>query len=197
MANRTWHINFSLIAFGATMALLVYIKSYTFVYPRDYSWLTLAFLLSVFGAQFPDLDLIWGKLFAHRDWFFHSAFPSLLMMGLVYLSRTVAQTHIVYPLLAFFNIGMFTHLILDYFPTWKEKSGNDLDQIMYAADWVATGITGEEITQKMSGTYLIHLPRFFWKDKTISKFWTRIYLFSNGFVLLGLAILQLYLFNSF
>ncbi len=156
--------------------------------------------MSIFGAQFPDLDQMWKHAFNHRDWFTHSAFPGLIMMGLVLLSGNRTETNILLPILSFFFIGKASHLILDYFPTWNPDSKDPLN-IVYAVEWFATGLTGEEISQKLQGTYLIHFPgfvKFFGaKRETLPTNLTRFYLILNAIVLVILGIYFLISFNQF
>ncbi len=192
MANRTWHVNGGLIVYIVTIAILVALSSFDFQFQRDSAWLLVALLMAVFGSQFPDLDQMWKRIFGHRDWLLHSAIPSIIMAVLVVNGST--DNVILYPILAIFNIGVASHLILDYFPTWEGNNNKKLDfgDIVYATHWVFDGISGSEDLQKMVGTYLIHFPKWFknfgLKRNTLDKVWTRIYLILNALILLGLAV---------
>ncbi len=203
MATRQWHANGGLIAYIITIALLYFLESYEFVYPRDLSWLTIALLMSIFGAEFPDLDQLWKRMFNHRDWFLHSCFPGLIILGLVQLTGSREETNILFPILAFFYLGIATHLLLDYFPTWKSGTGKgvDVQDIAYGITYLVDGVTGQELTQKLTGTYLIHFPGFIKKfgasRETLDKKFTRGYLMLNALVLIAMATYALDSFNKF
>lgn len=156
--------------------------------------------MSIFGSQSPDLDQMWKKLFNHRDWFTHSAFPELIMTFLIFIAGDREETNILYPIMAFFFIGKATHLFLDYFPTWNPHD-KDIMNIAYSIEWFATGLTGEEISQKLTGTYLIHFPGllkwFGFERETLGTKMTRFYLFTNGIILIGLGVFFIISFNRF
>lgn len=200
MASRKWHVNAGLLSYFITMFLLFILESYSFIFPRDFSWLVIAFLMSIFGSQSPDLDQMWKKLFNHRDWFTHSAFPELIMTFLIFIAGDREETNILYPIMAFFFIGKATHLFLDYFPTWNPHD-KDIMNIAYSIEWFATGLTGEEISQKLTGTYLIHFPGllkwFGFERETLGTKMTRFYLFTNGIILIGLGVFFIISFNRF
>lgn len=199
MANRTWHINFAIIIYGLTIGLLVFFDFFSYNWNRDKSWLFIGFLMTIFGAEFPDLDQIWRQFFDHRDWLLHSAIVPVLMLYFIIGAST--DNIIMYPLMALFCIGTASHLFLDYFPTWSGDPDKQLElsDISYAAQWIYDGISGEELTQKLSGTYLIHFPgfmkKFGFKRQTFNKKMTRIYLFVNAIILIILAIILFVLFE--
>ena len=200
MANRSWHINAGLVTYIVTILILIAISFFDFTFERDSPWLLVAFLMALFGAQFPDLDQMWKKIFGHRDWLLHSSIPSILMVVLV-VNGSI-ENKILYPILALFNLGVASHLLLDYFPTWEGDHDKKLEfsDVVYATTWVFDGITGSENIQKMVGTYLIHFPgwvkSFGLKRNTLTKIWTRVYLLVNALILIGISVFLLFRFEQ-
>lgn len=72
----------------------------------------LAWLLVIFGAYFPDIDLDFGTRF-HRNLITHSHIV-VMFIAAVYLTTPVSQ---VLELLGFFFLGYASHLLLDIFPS--------------------------------------------------------------------------------
>jgi len=72
----------------------------------------LAWLLVIFGAYFPDIDLDFGTRF-HRNLFTHSHIV-VMFIAAVYFTTPVPQ---VLELLGFFFLGYASHLLLDIFPS--------------------------------------------------------------------------------
>lgn len=81
-------------------------------------WIVLSFMVTHFGAQLPDYDLIWDKLLPHRNIITHSVFlPLLICIPLYFVS---AATKFLVPIYAFYLIGHASHLFLDLRPkSWK------------------------------------------------------------------------------
>ena len=81
-------------------------------------WIVLSFMVTHFGAQLPDYDLIWEKLLPHRNIITHSVFlPLLICIPLYFVS---AATKFLVPIYAFYLIGHASHLFLDLRPkSWK------------------------------------------------------------------------------
>jgi len=152
--------------------------------------------MTLYGSEFPDLDQLFKKVLNHRDWFTHSSIlPVLLSLFTVFVSNATVEGSIngVYlPILAFFSLGVSSHLFMDYLPTWHNHTEDgkfEFSDISYAVKFGVEGLTGDELVEKLVGTYLIHLP---WRSattgrKTLTKIQTRFYLFLNGFILLFLA----------
>ncbi len=201
MAARKTHIKAGILAYAIVLFFLYIRSTFTFQFKRDTLWLIVGFLLTLFGAEFPDLDQIFKKAFSHRDWFTHSAiFP--LMISLLSLGVTNPVSDdiniVLLPTIAMFNIGVASHLIMDYFPTWKnpgEDGKLDIADLRYATEWAFQGITGDELVQKLVGTYLIHFPFAFRGRQTLNKTATRIYVITNALILIVLAYFMVFIFN--
>ncbi len=196
MANRRWHVSTGILTAFGVILWLYFAESFTYS-KEDIAWIFLGFFIGIFGAEFPDLDQLnvpsnWVK---HRDWFFHSSFPIIIVSGTILF--TSSESNILLPILGIFAISEGTHLILDLFPTYrlKEKDKGMLGGIRYFFKWFMTGLTGQEIDHKLVGTYLIHHPFHHGKErKTLTLHASRWYLFLNGIVSMGLGVALIYVF---
>lgn len=187
------------------MIIIIVIKGYQLDFQKDAVWIILGSSMTIWGAEFPDMDQMFRSVFKHRDWYTHSAiFPAILSFLVISTSDPSVEGNFntgLLPVVAMINIGVASHLIADYFPTWKPVSKNgqlEVADMKYALGWAFEGLTGDELVQKLVGTYLIHIPwlQFFTKDGrvTMNKMWTRVYLIANAIVLI---ILSYYMINQF
>ena len=175
-------------------------ESYSFTLKRDLSWLTIGLLLAIFGGVFPDLDQSYKSLFSHRDWLTHSAIIPLIFSGILLYSGSVNAP--LFPVMAMFNLGVASHLLLDYFPSWKSGGKNekdkDFEDIVYALEWAVEGLTGKELVQQLTGTYLVHFPISGPKGrKTLDVNKTRMYFIVNALILIVMGIFLIYLYNKY
>ena len=67
MANRKWHVTVGIILYLIVATLLPKLEAFDFEAKSDLGWLLIAFMTTVFGAEFPDLDQVYKKFFSHRD----------------------------------------------------------------------------------------------------------------------------------
>ena len=81
-------------------------------------WIILSFMVTHFGAQLPDYDLIWAKVLPHRNILTHSIFlPLVICLPLFWVKP---ETEFLVPIYAFYLIGHASHLFLDLRPeSWK------------------------------------------------------------------------------
>ena len=202
MAARTTHVKGSLLFYFVPMGILIAL-GWRYDPIRDTLWVIVGFLLTLYGAEFPDFDQLFKKILNHRDWLSHSAIlPLFLSLFALITSNATKEGSIngVYmPILAFFSLGVASHLILDWFPTYKNTTEDgklEFSDVEYAIKFGIQGLTGEELVQKLVGTYLIHLPFKSIKSgrKTLTAKQTRIYLISNALILI---LLSIFLFLSF
>ena len=199
MASRFTHINVGLLSYALTLVVLYFLKV-PFDIRKDPVWFILGFLLTLYGAEFPDIDQLYKKIFNHRDWLTHSS----ILPTILFILALISKENSLYPLLAFFCLGVSSHLIMDYFPTWKDDGDKKFEprDIEYALKWVEQGVTGKELVQQLVGTYLIHLPLRVPKEikgdlsgrKTLTVVGTRLYLYVNALLLLGYAVFLFYRF---
>jgi hypothetical protein len=93
-------------------------------------WIVLSFMVTHFGAQLPDYDLIWDKVLPHRNVLTHSVFlPLLLCIPLYWVN---SSTLFLVPIYAFYLIGHASHLFFDLRPkSWK---GTALIHIFWVND---------------------------------------------------------------
>ena len=89
--------------------IIFYVMTFHYHVNIDF-WL--AWLLVIFGAYFPDIDLDFGTRF-HRSLLSHSHIV-VMFIAAVYLTTPVPQ---VLEILGFFFLGYASHLLLDIFPS--------------------------------------------------------------------------------
>ena len=120
MASRKVHIA------GGTALWVILFTTYYFVVEQislqqNGMWIMMTFLLVQLGAQMPDYDIIWNKIFPHRNIITHSIIlPSLVCIPITFITT---ETMIYLPLYGFFIIGYASHLFLDLRPKkWHGSS---------------------------------------------------------------------------
>lgn len=158
-------------------------------------WILISLLTCLLGAEMSDYDLLWKSFLQHRHIFTHSIMIPVLIVLPVFTVTT--ETNFLLPAFGLFMIGYGSHLVLDLFPSWKEKDGKILDS-RETLTWLTTGLTGDELYTKLQGTYLIHLP---WKTKnkrkTLNLNATRAWLIVNALILFSFGIIIMFFFNKF
>jgi membrane-bound metal-dependent hydrolase YbcI (DUF457 family) len=163
----------------------------------DYKWITLGLFLSLFGSTLPDYDLLYKYLspWHHRSAITHSALIPTIAL-LVYFYPTPLHNYAI--LVVCFMLGFASHLFLDYFPSvdiekliWKTKYAEAADAIISS---LLIGLTpverlSKEDLKKLSGTFNIHFPQKIpigkKMRKTLTPKLTRIWLISNGMIVLA------------
>lgn len=158
-------------------------------------WIVISLLTCLLGAEMADYDLLWKSFLQHRHIFTHSIILPALISLPVFAVTT--ETNFLLPAFGLFMIGYGSHLLLDLFPSWKEKDGKIVES-QEALTWLATGLTGKELYSQLRGTYLIHLP---WKTKeerkTLNLNATRTWLVANALILFACGIILMFFFNKF
>jgi len=167
MASRKQHIA------GATVLWLIGFLVYYFVgglyieisLQKNAMWIMMSFLLAQLGGQMSDYDVIWRKAFPHRNILTHSFFIPLLVC--LPIIWITAETTNLLPLFSFFLLGFSSHMFLDL--------------------WITKG---------WSGTALIRF--FYWKEekyKSMNKFWSKVWLFVNGLIILIAGIVMMFTYQ--
>ncbi|MEM1658885.1 MAG: hypothetical protein QXX87_05855 [Candidatus Jordarchaeales archaeon] len=218
MAARKYHLAVGILIFATFTAL--YYKWYLGIWSltqvgetaffhlrsitlRDIVWITVAFFLSLTGAEIADFDyaVTWMD---HRDWLTHSAIiPSI--PAIVVLLSTFNDTFMQEPRLGLslllavipLVLAAASHLIIDIFPSIPieelAKKGKYVELAIRMADSVTRGMTLTEFNKRMSGGYLIH---FWWsiktekgkKKRTLNEKETKTWLITNGLILTVVAL---------
>ncbi|MHA1912710.1 MAG: metal-dependent hydrolase [Candidatus Kariarchaeaceae archaeon] len=197
MANRKWHVTVGITLYFIVATLLPKLNAFDFEAKSDLGWLLIAFMTIVFGAEFPDLDQVYKKFFSHRDMLTHSAIVPLFLTALSFYS----EDQVLKPLIAFFLLGVASHLILDILPTYKRKKNGhlDLSSMAYTVGWTIKGVRVASLTKDLNGTYLAHYP-FKIRIKgyrTLNSTSSKIFFVANGLICLVLASWLLHSFLTF
>ena len=81
-------------------------------------WIVLSFMVTHFGAQLPDYDVIWNKILPHRNIVTHSVLLPIIVCIPLYAVKP--ETNFLVPIYAFYLIGHASHLFMDLRPkSWK------------------------------------------------------------------------------
>jgi membrane-bound metal-dependent hydrolase YbcI (DUF457 family) len=197
MANRKWHVTVALILYFIVATLLPKLEAFDFEAKADLGWLLIAFMTTVFGAEFPDLDQVYKKFFSHRDMLTHSALVPAFLTVLTFYSND----EVLKPLIAFFLLGVASHLFLDVLPTYKHKKNGHLDirNVAYTIGWTIKGVKVASLTEDINGTYLAHYPlQIRIKGyRALNSISTKIFFVTNGLICLILATWLLSSFLTF
>lgn len=197
-----WYLGtWSLVQVGETLLLRLH-----YITLRDIVWITIAFFLSLTGAEIADFDyaVTWMD---HRDWLTHSAIiPSI--PAIIVLLSTFNGTFMQEPRLSLslllavipLVLAAASHLIIDIFPSVPiedlAKKGKYVELAVRIADSVTRGMALTEFNRRMAGSYLIH---FWWsvktekgkKRRTLNEKETKTWLITNGLILAGVALILL------
>ena len=170
MANRTWHLWFGFIVFIAYS--IVYFWYTHFDYPHDILLVTLG-LIAALGSEVPDIDQIADRIFHHRDWFTHSSIFATIIFVLAYMYGDYFGISLVAYVVSAFLVTNASHFFLDLFPVWKgsgdREKGTMKSGMMAPARWLIEGVTGDQLYERLEGTYRIHLPFAIPEKKEMKK----------------------------
>jgi hypothetical protein len=159
MANRTWHLWFGFVVF--IIYSVVYFWHAHFDFPHDALLVGLG-MIAALGSEVPDIDQIADRIFHHRDWFTHSPIFAAIIFVLAYEYGDLFGIKLVAYVVSAFLITNASHFFLDLFPVWKGSGdrvkGTMKGGAMAPARWFFEGLTGDQIYEKLEGTYRIHLP---------------------------------------
>jgi len=131
-------------------------------------WIVLSFMVTHFGAQLPDYDLLWDKILPHRNIVTHSVLlPVIVCIPLYTINYAVKpETILLVPIYAFYLIGHASHLFMDLRPkSWK-------------------------------GSALVHI--FWVNEngrKTLPPIASKLFLLINGLIIMVAGIILLYFFQ--
>ena len=172
----------------------------------DFKWITLGLFLSLFGSTLSDYDLLYKYLspWHHRSVITHSAMIPTIAL-LIYLYPTPFHSYAI--LVVCFMLGFASHLFLDNFLSvdiekliMKMKYAEAVEAITSS---LYIGLTPveylcKEDLKKLSGTFNIHFPKKILigkkKRKTLTPKLTRIWLTSNGIIVLAYGMFLFVLF---
>jgi len=159
MANRTWHLWFGFITF--IVYSILYFWYAHFDYPHDFLLVTLG-LIAALGSEVPDIDQVADRVFHHRDWFTHSSIFAAILFILGYMYGDYFGIALTGYIIGAFLVTNASHFFLDLFPVWKgsgdREKGTMKGGMMAPARWFFEGVTGDQIYERLVGTYDIHLP---------------------------------------
>jgi len=132
-----------------------------FEFPQDALLVSMA-LIAALGSEVPDIDQVADKVFHHRDWFTHSPILSTVLFVLAFRYGEIFGIRLVAYVVTAFLVTNASHFFLDLFPVWKgsgdRKKGTMKGGLMAPARWFVEGLSGDQIYEKLEGTYRIHLP---------------------------------------
>jgi len=201
--KRKSHILGGFILWIVAMVIYIWINYSDF---EPWSWVNIMWIvISLFscllGAEMADYDILWKSVLHHRHIITHSfILPGILCIPVFAVAETGTSGDFLLPSFGLYSMGYASHLFLDLFPVWKgDKKETESDEAREVLAWLSGGLTGDELYSKMSGIYLIHINPFKTKIKrsTFSKKVTRVWLGTNGFILLVFGIVIMFIFSKF